>query len=241
VFIVKKIIINLFSYFRLIYSLILLQLSNKVASEKILSCEYGTGQPSFWPEIKHCLLSGVDLSLETQSQEISFTGTEIEKSGTTGIRFQNCLKTVDFLPPKIVSEFPALRELIIWHSNIPILKNGFFSDAFENLLHIDLWRNNIVTIEEHAFSKLPKLKWIWLSGNKLESIEPNIFANNQELEVIWLAENNIKTLSPRLFDLSKLKVLDFTSNDCANKFMGCETCLISETDLNICLKNCWIN
>ncbi len=237
----KSVIIFLF--LRLIKFSAILLIVNGISGEKSLNCEYKEWDPTYWSQFDYCLIEEVDLSSKSQTESFTFTGTKSQKTLATGIAFRYCLNNVDFLPENIVSNFPYLKELVSFSNNIPTLKNGFFTEQFENLQLIYLAYNGVQKIEENAFSKLPKLKWIDLRNNQLDSIKSNIFANNLELEFIWLNGNKVNSINTKLFQsLNNLKFLDFRWNPCVDKELGCEKCSLSQSQLNeefsTCFSNC---
>jgi hypothetical protein len=217
-------------------------------AEKQLKCDYSTQRLdnawSLYGSFQYCKILNADLSNNSLSESYSFTGTEQEKLETTGIYFTRCPNTVHFIPQNIATELPNLKEFLIVGSNIPTLKDNLFTKSFENLQFVSLGKNNIKEIEEHAFSKLPKLKWLGLWYNLLETIKSHIFANNLDLQFVYLNGNRIKILNVHLFKgLGKLKYFYFNSNVCVSEAFGCETCMdtVSQTELDNKLQPCFSN
>ncbi len=187
-------------------------------------------------------MENVDLSSQFSKEYFHFSGSRSQKSDTTAVKFTNCLNTVDFIPEAVYRQFSKLKEILIENSNMPILKNGFFSDPFRNLQFVLLGDNKLHTIEDRAFSALPKLKYVGIYNNELETINSKIFANNANLEVVRIFRNKIKSLNPNIFrNLNKLKVLDLESNECVNMDFGCGNCRVSQTEINDGLRRCFEN
>jgi hypothetical protein len=150
---------------------------------------------------------------------------------------------VDFIPLDILSEFPNLNGLMLERGNLPTLKSGLFKEELKKLEYLNLWGNGIESIEPEAFEFLIKLKWIQLSGNKLQSLPYRLFRNNLDLFYIELSGNKINSIHPNFFDgLQKLKLIDFTENEgCINVKIGCETCLITQSEIRGKLQGCFDN
>jgi Leucine-rich repeat (LRR) protein len=215
-------------------------MANESSTKKILNCEYEVANRKLGT--KRCIIQNADFSLQTQNEKFSFTGSEEDKAQTTGIEFKNCQNTVDYLPEEIISEFPKLVELVIRSSNIPVLRNTFFTDAFKKLEYIDLENNKIKTVEDRVFDKLVIAKYINLGKNEIETISSPIFSNNLELRNIFLNNNKIKSVIPDLFkNLNQLQILDFESNECASFQIDGIFSEFSHEKLNEELSKCFKN
>jgi hypothetical protein len=194
-----------------------------------------------WPEFHHCKLSRIDLSKSYESQVHSFSGSSSEKSQATVVLFEESSK-IDFIPKQIPEEFPNLNGLVFEFCNLPVLKNEFFPENFGILEYLLLWNNQIVSIEPFAFKNLKNLKWLKLNANKIQSLPFNLFQNNQKIFYLTFGWNQINSISPNLFkDLNQLKFIDFMSNRCVSRQFGCETCPISQSDLDSGLSTCFQN
>jgi Leucine-rich repeat (LRR) protein len=186
----------------------------------------------------------MDLSESFKTVEHSFSGTPAQKSEATVVNFAFPSR-IDFLPKKILNDFPQLNGIIIWNcETFTIVKNGFFTDDFGAIQYLYLDFNKIETVEANAFQHLPKLKWISLGGNQLSSLPHKIFRNNPELIAIWLYGNKINSITPDFFkNLDKLQLVSFHSNQCINKIFGCTTgsCSVSESELDSGFSSCYSN
>jgi hypothetical protein len=186
----------------------------------------------------------MDLSESFKTVEHSFSGTPAQKSEATVVNFAFPSR-IDFLPKKILNDFPQLNGIIIWNcETFTIVKNGFFTDDFGAIQYLYLDFNKIETVEANAFQHLPKLKWISLGGNQLSSLPHKIFRNNPELSAIWLYGNKINSITPDFFkNLDKLQLVSFHSNQCINKIFGCTMglCSVSESELNSGFSSCYSN
>ncbi len=210
-------------------------------SRRVLNCNYETFDNL---ETLCCIIGNADLSSQSQIESFSFTGSESEKSKTTSIWFENCRNSVDFLPEEIALEFHFLDDLTIWTSNIPILRETFFTENYKNLRSVDLAGNKIQKIEVNVFKKLLNLTKIILSYNLIEYIKTDIFSNNLNLQFIILNDNKIKSLNPRLFEnLYKLRSVNLRGNQCVNINFGSFRSALSTTqdELNFGLDACFVN
>ncbi len=127
--------------------------------------------------------------------------------------------------------------------NLPIIKSGLFKPELKKLELLDLAQNKIESIEPEAFEFLIKLKLIQLYANKLQSFSYQLFKNNPDLIYINFQSNQINSIHPSFFDgLNKLKLIDFTDNKgCINVKIGCETCLITQSEIRGKLQGCFDN
>jgi hypothetical protein len=212
-----------------------------VITGRQFECTYGTGSWYMWPRFHQCELCGVDLSRSYESQVHSFTGSSSQKSKATVVQFSDSSK-IDFIPKQILEEFPNLNGLILRDSNLPVVKNELFPVEFIVLEYLVLWWSQIVFIEPFAFQNLKNLKWLSLYKNKIQSLPFNLFQNNPKLIFLEFDRNQINSISPNLLkNLNQLKQVDFQWNQCVDKNFDCDTCLISQSDLDSGLSTCFQN
>jgi hypothetical protein len=159
---------------------------------------FGTDSWYLWPTFKRCFVSNKDFPSSAKNQSYSFTGSTEEKNNTTAVYFYG-RSIIDFIPLEILTEFPNINGIMIYYSNIPTLKEGFFTKYFKDIQYLNLWNNKISKIEEFALIYFTELKWIRLFSNQIESLKTNIFKNNHKLEFIDLNSNKIKIINPKLF------------------------------------------
>jgi hypothetical protein len=197
-----------------------------------------------WPRFNQCELNSIDLSESFKTVEHSFSGTPAQKSEATVVDFDSPSR-IDFLPKKILNDFPQLNGMVIENcETFTIVKNGFFTDDFGAIQYLYLERNKIETVENNAFQHLTKLKWITLGYNQLSSLPHKIFKKNSELIFVFLNSNQINSITPDFFkNLDKLQFVSFLSNQCINKIFGCTSgsCSVSESELNSGLSSCYSN
>jgi hypothetical protein len=209
-----------------------------------LQCEYATYSLTLWPSFEWCITRGVDYSanFEKEKHSFSITGSSVQKSEIKTFFIFGSTQ-VDYIPLDILSEFPNLNGLMIGSSDLPIVKSGLFKEELKKLEFLYLALNKIESIEPEAFKFLIKLKWIRLSENNLQSLPYRLFRNNPDLIYISLGWNEINSIHPNFFDgLQKLKLIDFTNNEgCINAEIGCETCLITQSEIRGKLQGCFDN
>jgi Leucine-rich repeat (LRR) protein len=203
---------------------------------------YGIRDFTLWTLHEFCITTGVDYSAKFEKEKHTFIGSPTQKSGAKSFEISRSPK-IDFIPLDILTEFPNLNGIIINLSNLPVLKEGLFKPDFQKIELLNLEANNIETIEPNALQHLSKLKWIRLFDNNLKSLPYQVFKNNPDLIYIDLNENQLNSIHPKFFDgLLKLKLieLDF-ANLCIEENIGCETCLIKQSDLKAKLQKCFDN
>jgi hypothetical protein len=217
------------------------------ASGRQLECTTQTYSFTLWPSYKSCYTSSVDYSANFEKEKHSFS---ITASITDSSAQKSEIKTffiaasaqVDYIPLDILSEFPNLNGLMLQACNLPIVKSGLFKEEFQKLELLVLHYNKIESIEPEAFQHLIKLKWIDLSDNNLQFLSYRLFKNNPDLIYINFYNGKINAIHPNFFDgLNKLKLIKFIENLCINVKIGCETCLITQSDLKGNLQGCFDN
>jgi hypothetical protein len=232
---------DFFDFFFRFFIAFLVLASIAVITGRELDCSYGTDYYTLWPEFHRCELAHFDFSESFQSQVHSFTGSSSQISETTAVQFFESYQT-DFIPKEILEEFSNLNGLIIYRCNLPVLKNELFSVEFVVLEYLYLGENQIVSIEPFAFKNLKNLKWLTLHENKIQSLPLNLFQNNPKLIYLDFDENQINSISPNLLkNLKQLKQVDFNGNRCVDQSFDCETCKISQSELDSGLSTCFQN
>jgi hypothetical protein len=214
-----------------------------------LECSYSTIYYfTLWPSFEFCATNKVDYSASFEKEKHSFSITQyswrsyVQKSEIKAF-YIGYSTQVDFIPLDILSEFPNLNGLMIEGGNLPIVKSGLFKEELQKVEYLDLNGNKIESIEPEAFKFLTKLKWIRLRYNNLQSLPYSLFKNNPDMIYITFQSNKINAIHPNFFDgLQKLKLIDFTENEgCINDKIGCETCLITQSELRGKLQGCFDN
>jgi Leucine-rich repeat (LRR) protein len=243
-----SIIFSFLSFFRFILTSFVCLMTGD-AFGRHLECSTQTYYFTLWPSFKYCATYQVDYSASFEKEKHSFS---IKYSQYYGSAQKSEIKTfyirysaqVDFIPLDILSEFPNLNGLMLEGCDLPIVKSGLFKEELQKIEYLDLAVNKIESIEPEAFEFLIKLKWIRLSSNNLQSLPYRLFENNPDLFYInFNYDNKINSIHPSAFDgLQKLKLIDFTNNKgCINVEIGCETCLISQSEIRGNLQGCFDN
>jgi hypothetical protein len=184
----------------------------------------------------------VDFSDSFRSEIHSFTGSASQKSELKTFRIYNSPQ-IDFIPVEVFSEFHNLNGFYLFESKLPAtIKSGFFTKDFDKTGYLSMNSCKIQSIDQDAFKHLIKLRWIRLYNNQIKSFHFLIFKNNPDLIYIDIRYNQINSVNPDLFkNLGNLKYILFSSNKCINKDLGCETCSISQSDLNTNFSTCFTN
>ena len=79
-----------------------------------------------------------------------------------------------------------LKHLFIHKNKVKRIGSNTFK-GIERLQSLDLSNNEIVEIEENAFSR--NLKLLYLNNNKLKKIHPKCFDNLKSIQLLELYEN----------------------------------------------------
>jgi hypothetical protein len=214
---------------------------HQVAFARQLQCKYQTANWNYWPSYKECFLTSVDLSEVHKSGGHSFTGSSSEKSEVSTVTFYQS-KVVDFVPAEVTREIPKLNALDFQNSNVPVVKTGLLGSEFKNLQFLNFWQSKVEAIEDGAFTELENLKVIYIALNPLKTLSFGLFRTNLKLEIVRFVSNKISMIHPALFnDLTHLKRVEFSSNVCVNRQVGCVTCTVSQSELKSGLSTCFAN
>lgn len=121
-------------------------------------------------------------------------------------------KPNDLAIGRIFLEFELLEEIIIRHSQVPLIGDSTFWPG-KKIRLIDLSYNRIEVLKESDFNGLTDLSVLNLSNNLISTIPSAVFHQLPNLTKLSLAQNKIGSLVPRLFyKLSKLERLELSGN-----------------------------
>jgi Leucine-rich repeat (LRR) protein len=207
-----------------------------------LSCSYWTISKTLWPEHSYCFVQNVDFSDNFRSEPHSFSGWPYEKFEIKAFHIYTSPQ-VDFIPIQIFDEFENLNGLYLYQSNLPTKLNpGFFTIYFNRIEYLGIQKCNLQSIGQNTFEHLNKLKWLCLRENEIKSLSELIFKNSPNLLYIDFSSNKINAVNPVLFrNLTNLKYIEAEGNQCIKKNLGCETCSLSQSDLDSEFSSCFYN
>jgi hypothetical protein len=114
-----------------------------------LACGYTTFSLHLWPEFQRCQVSNKEFPSTARSEKFTFSDSTVEKNETTAIWFY-LSPSIEFIPLQIFNEFPNLNGLLVSDSNIPTLKENFYTKDFKDILYLYLGSNKISQIDEYA-------------------------------------------------------------------------------------------
>jgi hypothetical protein len=192
-----------------------------------------------WCHYRSCQVTSYDFLQKDKLERHSFSGSVEKKLQTNTLNIDNSPSIVEFIPTDMFSEFPNLNGLDIGNSYLPVIKADLFPKTCQRLEYLFLGRLNISSIEPNAFNFLINLKWLRLVANNIKSLPYEYFRNNLNLIYVDLDKNRIENVNVNLFkNLKKLQVLDLKANKCVAKVIGCETCLVSQAELDKELSEC---
>jgi Leucine-rich repeat (LRR) protein len=215
----------------------------QICSGRELWCSYGTAFSStLWPSHTYGLLQKVDFSESFRSNIHYFSGSDSQKSKLKSLHIYYSPQ-IDFIPMEVFSEFPNINGLYLYQSNLSsTIRSELFTKDFEKIEYLGVYRCEIETIDESAFKNLVNLKWIRLGANDIKSLPYLIFKANPNLLYIDINSNKIISISPDFFkSLSNLKFIESEGNDCIKKNLGCDTCSISQSDIDSGFSTCFSN
>ncbi|XP_077290799.1 toll-like receptor Tollo [Arctopsyche grandis] len=108
-------------------------------------------------------------------------------------------------------------------NNIENLPSGVFS-GLTKLQKIYLHGNGLSTIADRVLEGLTALTTIRLSDNRLRSLPPELFADTRDVKEVYLSNNSINVLAPGLFgELTQLLVLDLSRNELTQEWINTAT------------------
>jgi protein phosphatase 1 regulatory subunit 7 len=127
----------------------------------------------------------------------------------------------NFLAELNTDLFTDLINLKELNLSFNIIKQINISSSLNNLLILDLKKNDISKIESKNFFILDNMIRLDLSENNLQEFDSkNIFSSNNQLEELYLSYNNLKSFD--FSGLKKLQVLDLKNNN-ISKIGGSES------------------
>lgn len=92
-----------------------------------------------------------------------------------------------------------------------------FNNHFRYLQGIECANTGLKVIRKSDLSPFPKLKVIWMQGNRIESLDEDVFEGNPELQIIYLVNNDIKYVAGDILrPLLSLTAAYLSSNRCVN-------------------------
>lgn len=154
---------------------------------------------------------------------------------TVGAFQINANKEQKYLPNNIGEKFPNLKEFRANSCGFTIVRNHYFK-RLAQLRFLNLYRNEISSIESGSFDDLVGLEVLGLSYNEISFLDRMLFAALTKLEKIYLSKNKIQTLSPTTFDIlgGQLRILDLSENVCVDKYYNANNFFQVEQDLSNC-------
>lgn len=116
------------------------------------------------------------------------------------------------IPAIICEQFPSIKTLIAWGSNIDLITPRSFAGCTQ-LENLNLFVNNIENIPPNTFANNPLLSYLELGGNRLQSFTNQSFEGSA-IEFLDLANNLISEFDPNWFAPinATLRTLDLLSN-----------------------------
>lgn len=115
------------------------------------------------------------------------------------------------LPADLFKPLENLEFLELGHNKMNSLEPGLLRNN-RKLQRLNLWGNNLRSLNKEAFKGLENLQELDLSANGMESIEPDLFAYLGNLTHLNLGSNNFVALPETLLDnnpkLSVVKLLE---------------------------------
>ncbi len=163
--------------------------------------------------------SNINFPSSDRYEKFTFSGDWNEKSSAKAIWVS--VGQLDFIPSDIFQEFSSLNGLAIY-GTFTTIKNGLFSSYHDRVVYLDFGYSTGRT----------NLKWLRVR-NQVQHLDPNLFETNLKLEYIDFAKNKISSVDRNLFkNLNHLKIVDFSGNPGEDVKLGCETCLITQSQLD---------
>ena len=115
------------------------------------------------------------------------------------------------LPESLFQGLTSLRTILLGKNNIPFIKPNLFQ-GLNNIKRIQLEHNNLSSIPPGLFNSLNTLEVLRLDSNKITSIEESLFPRSSALQQLSLQNNSLSSIPSWIFRLSKIEVIDLSSN-----------------------------
>ena len=115
------------------------------------------------------------------------------------------------LPENLFQGLTSLQNIFLGKNKLSIIEPKLF-EGLKNIKKLYLDHNNLRFIPPGLFNSLNTLEVLHLDANKITNIEETPFPKHSSLRQLYLQENNLSTIPPWIFSLSKIEVIDLSSN-----------------------------
>lgn len=143
---------------------------------------------------KTCLV--INLTLENQVEDLTFSGTPDQKEWIELVQIRQSNSSV--ISNQIFETFRNIIILEMMNVSLTEIDHNSFTNA--KTLRRFWARDNLITdIPDNTFIEASNMTHIGLQNNLIENIEPNAFNGLNNLKVLKLEFNKIKTLPDEVF------------------------------------------
>ena len=145
-------------------------------------------------------------------------GNDLRRVGPTCFHSLVGIQTIDLsrnklasLPENLFQGLNTLQKIYLGENNISVIKPKLF-EGLKNVKWIYLDHNGLYSIPNGLFKSLNTLEVLRLDANKITKIEENSLPQHSALRKLYLQNNNLSSFPSWIFRLSKVEVIDLSSN-----------------------------
>ncbi|XP_068086048.1 chaoptin [Anabrus simplex] len=161
--------------------------------------------------IKRVLLKGNRLSAFKGEFFKPPRGSDIN-SGTSLEELDLSDNELSYLFPSSFRIHPRIRHLAIANNRFSFFPAELIA-SLQFLEYVDLSGNDLKSVEELDFARLPRLRILLLSRNQIEAVSESAFHNSTQLQVLDLSSNKLERLGERTFEgLARIEMLNLENN-----------------------------
>ncbi|XP_049770853.1 chondroadherin-like protein [Schistocerca cancellata] len=116
-------------------------------------------------------------------------------------------------PSALKRTHPLLRELRAADNRLSFFPAAELISSLQFLDTVDLSGNNLKTVDDLDFARLPRLRRLLLARNVIESVSEAAFHNSTQLQELDLSDNRLERIGERLLEgLLRMARLDLSGN-----------------------------
>lgn len=169
----------------------------------VLECEY-----ELFGDIYLCQLENI--TVLDPLLPVTFTGTHLDNRTNADVNLISISNSnTPFIINQLFTTFPNVFELDIADSNLQTL----IIPPEAQLEIMAIFGNNISRIESDSLRNQTELQLFYAPNNQIVTIDEDAFSDLHSLEFLLLAENNIQELSPRtLSNLTRIYEIHLENN-----------------------------
>jgi len=115
-------------------------------------------------------------------------GHMIGKTNNDVIVFDARNKIIEYFPKGLEKLFKNLKVILIYYGRLKQISQSDLK-PFPNLIHLEVYENNIEVLEDGLFVNHPKMQVAWFQSNKVFHVGKNVFNNLNNITYLGFGSN----------------------------------------------------